>query len=1033
MIARAQAGEPQGVIMGLRSLLLLFPLLLTACSGTGGKPTLSTAPFAVGTNAARETCSAGGVPNQIPQMSGGQLVHILCGEWKQPSARIFIGEGLQLATGWQSYLAERFTCQPGQQTQVLGDVPVTLYNCSRLNGGWPHVALSLSIGGMSYFADGVPASVPAIETAIGQLSGRLKRGETVTGAEALRFVQAGSSIGGNVLFRYSDLIRAGRSYMSAERYSEAEQAFAEALRLFREANGVDAPGAIDSLLPMALAISNQGRFPEADQRFAEAELLLKGGGRSATHNVYLAMHLANEGHYPEADQYAKEAQAFYVNARSDGSEKTGIESANLKLNRLGKERDALNISVSRGTAPQNTSVNQLSDDLQTILYLRAELLRRQDERQKLTDARSMLDVGSTLTTSVIDREIRGYISRTRGLTLAQLDETQAAYTELSQAIDVFRAVGQTERPMGVTMLRRGAVLARTRTMDEALAEFRRGAETLRKSNQFTTPDVIEPYLAALYERSAGQSAAAAAIRAEMLDALQLVRDPKTARTIALATARLRSSTREESATLRHMTDLEQEIRRLREERATLPSETVDPVIKARQTEIDALVAKKIEQLADAETAIQATSAGYNILLQTRAKLADIQQQLGPKEAVVAFFVGDSQTFGFMIHPGSLDVWRTKLTDAETIRLTSDIRQSITPDPKTSRMPAFNVDAARSLYQNLFGTDQERLKDLESLVVVASGQLASIPFSLLVAGDPGAPAGGGHRYTLPQLSGLPWLIRSVPVTHVPSLQALAKMRAIPASKASRPYIAFADVVRPSTQQLKAFAGTECGADAQLLDSLSPLPGTRNEVNSVGRIMNAAAEDVVLADRFNLARIGGKEGRPLNDYRIIHFASHALLPSELVCLNQPAIQVSIPKGSVSAIDGLLTLAAVEGLQLDADLVVLSACNTAGPSGDSLGESLTGLANGFFYAGARGMVVTHWPADDSSAHLMMSEMFANLASNRARSTASALQGTQIDMITKAGTSPEWQKIYAHPYFWAVFALVGDGARATSPIASN
>ena len=110
--------------------------------------------------------------------------------------------------------------------------------------------------------------------------------------------------------------------------------------------------------------------------------------------------------------------------------------------------------------------------------------------------------------------------------------------------------------------------------------------------------------------------------------------------------------------------------------------------------------------------------------------------------------------------------------------------------------------------------------------------------------------------------------------------------------------------------------------------------------------------------------------LKDYRILQFSTHALLPSELRCQSEPAIVTSAPAGAPDASGALLTASQVVGLDLDADLVILSACNSGGPGGTTAGESLSGLARAFFYAGARSLMVTHWSVNDQVAAFLVAD---------------------------------------------------------------
>ena len=124
-------------------------------------------------------------------------------------------------------------------------------------------------------------------------------------------------------------------------------------------------------------------------------------------------------------------------------------------------------------------------------------------------------------------------------------------------------------------------------------------------------------------------------------------------------------------------------------------------------------------------------------------------------------------------------------------------------------------------------------------------------------------------------------------------------------------------------------------------------------------------------------------------------------------------------------MLTLSDILALKLDADWIVLSACNTA--SGDGAGaEAISGLGRGFFYAGSRALLVTHWPVETGSARDLVTGLFTRYTADVKMSRAEALR--QASLATMAGTGRDGggrEFSYAHPLFWAPYALVGDGGR--------
>jgi CHAT domain-containing protein len=157
----------------------------------------------------------------------------------------------------------------------------------------------------------------------------------------------------------------------------------------------------------------------------------------------------------------------------------------------------------------------------------------------------------------------------------------------------------------------------------------------------------------------------------------------------------------------------------------------------------------------------------------------------------------------------------------------------------------------------------------------------------------------------------------------------------------------------------------------------------------------------------------------------FATHGLVPGDLNGLTQPALALSAPNVAGTGGDGLLTMERILGLKLDADWVVLSACNTA--AGDGAGaEAVSGLGRAFFYAGARALLVTNWPVETGSARLLTTDTFKRQAADPSLPRAEALRQAMLAMIDGPGVVDGAGRAvfsYAHPIFWAPFSLVGDG----------
>jgi CHAT domain-containing protein len=207
-----------------------------------------------------------------------------------------------------------------------------------------------------------------------------------------------------------------------------------------------------------------------------------------------------------------------------------------------------------------------------------------------------------------------------------------------------------------------------------------------------------------------------------------------------------------------------------------------------------------------------------------------------------------------------------------------------------------------------------------------------------------------------------------------------------------------------------------ADPALLRALQPLPETATEVEAVGRNLGAAPDDILIGAGANEAALRAKT---LDQYAVLYFATHGMLPGELHCQAQPGLVLSPPvtPASSTAMDGLLTASEIAALRINANLVVLSACNTGAGGGKSFGGgALQGLADAFFNAGAHAVIASHWEVPSAATMALMTGTFANMARDSRHDAAEALRQAQLALIAQSAT--------AHPFEWAAFTLIGDGA---------
>ena len=440
-------------------------------------------------------------------------------------------------------------------------------------------------------------------------------------------------------------------------------------------------------------------------------------------------------------------------------------------------------------------------------------------------------------------------------------------------------------------------------------------------------------------------------------------------------------------------------------------------------------------------------------------IAQTQAALAADEALISIYVGAERSYVWAVpKTGRAAFAEVALTDAEAARRVAHLRKALdVGEVALEDMPRFDLAQSHDVYRKLLQPVEAGWREAKNLIIVPHKALGQLPFALLAtAPSVATPTTGATLFA--EYRQAPWLIRRAAVTQLPSVSTLLALRRMPAPKPGRTeFIGFGDPLFSNAMALAANDSTKTRrrsrnlgigavvaaplaivADAPVamptvavansagLAQLARLPDTAEEITSIARVLKAdAANDVFLGRAASEKNVKSAQ---LDNRRIVMFATHGLVPGDLNGLTQPALALSAPEvtGNPNE-DGLLTMEEVLGLKLNADWVVLSACNTA--AGDGAGsEAVSGLGKAFFFAGARTLLVSNWPVETVSARLLTTKLFEHQAANPTGTRAEALRVTMLDLMDKAvpgdmlGTRGY---TYAHPMFWAPFSLVGDGGR--------
>jgi CHAT domain-containing protein len=904
-------------------------------------------------------------------------------------------------------LASRMTCRPGAWTKTADGVDLFVQPCALVDGDWPQIHVVAALGRFLVQGDGLPALLPVLEAEMAAQAGyQPAAGAAAFGGpdETQRALRAafGDKLkiaGGASFNRYGELVERARLDSSRLNYPAAEAAYREVLDIQERAFGPNTIGVATTLLNLGLVVSNQGRFEEADGLFRRADPIVQASNNAvyrARQLVYLGYDAANRDRYADALRYAQAAAGMWRDLLSD--------------------KGATVAELSNGDAQ---SGNALRGELAHALDLVAAMAARMNNL-------ALSEVSAKEAIAIISRDPDlppwwgPDVLITLGDTLAREGHLREAEESLRGALIFDQRLFGNTAPTAMALLAIARVYAGDKLYEESLRAFRFALDIAAKDD-VTRSLLVFDHLAPLVTVDNALGTQSPVRRAEidalLFKALQYMGASVTDQTIARASARLAAR---DPAVEKLIRDMQAAERNRDTARLRLAYESAQPQAQRGANREQALLRQiDTENTRRAALAAQIRKQfpGYFSLASPQpVTLTEVQQRLQNGEALVAFAFGRDHaaailvtSHGFWAQPVKSD--RTKIaTSVRALRATLDARGG--------RIGEFDLADDYRLYRTLFDPIAPGMHGIDRLIVVPDEALASLPIGLLVTAPPSRARDYGNAA---------WLVRRVASSVVPSVRAFVTLREKPAvSHATRPFLGIGNPDFRGGGSARGRGGLNalalhCGGDGpvppQLLRALPPLPETAGELRQVAATLGGRSGDLLTGAAATEAAF---RQEPVDQFRIIYFATHGLLPGELDCETQPALALSPPASPArtKADDGLLDAGEIAGLRLNADLVVLSACNTAESGTKFGGEALGGLAQAFFFAGARTLIASHWQVPSAATVGLMVGMFQRLGAGTA--TADALRQSQLALIARPAT--------ANPFYWAAFTVLGDGDRAAS-----
>lgn len=782
------------------------------------------------------------------------------------------------------------------------------------------------------------------------------------------------------------------------------------------------------LLEAGLADSNISFNDSSAEHFAEADRLLAGAESSGNflqrkRDAYRALDLLNKRKFREAIV----ALDRLVSAPAPASQPLEDAAAIRLLNQPGRGGRDVSKTIA---VPETAALQQLVLDAQASWARSVALLALGDD----AGAQVALDRAMVAYRPLINERIDStlilwlgaHLNRQQGRLLARKQQYPAAIASFDRALVELRQTALStagtgnEPTIAETALERAGIVAdQGGDPVQIRHEYDQAIDALIQANETgggaSLPGGVERYLDLLIADAAKTPAPETFER--FFRAVQAVGEPAVARqlnqlqTVVTADPKI-------GVMVRDRAELEREITRLRYDIAAAQGGQGTGALENQRQAAEA----RLLQL-DAELG---ASAKYRTLDDRPATIAEVRKSLRPGEGFLKIVELDRRAFGMFINGERSYIYPVALPKAALDGLAAQVRASIDGKLPESLVP-FKVAEAYALFGLLTGPASPAVLKSTALVVDPAGPLQNLPAGVLVTDRASVDAYNISARTAPfDFSKVRFLASRATISTAVSPRSFLVARALPPSTAKQAFLGLGQhqpAVGDGGTPRQISVGFGCTVNSATLAGLSRqlAPIDKKElviasaalgVPDAPEVTGAAFSDTAVEERADLA-----------DFEVIHFATHGLEEGVWGCNKSPPALVTSFGDAQS--DGLLSFSEIARLRLDANLVVLSACDTAsGVKDEALarrsgqeeaGSTLEGLVRAFLTANSRAVLATFWPVSAGGETDQFIQSFYGVA--RQRSIGGSLQTAQAALMS----NPE----FSHPFYWGPYFLVGDATK--------